>query len=305
MVLEKIGKTALPLPAFLRACETARLPLTGPGLVGLAVMAFQEVKAAFRERLKPHAHLTEYELTAADCHVVRDNFSYQKFDEFTFPFGRFATCRQITGGDFARRISLDRERAASRRRHFASLHVLELPRSRRPFPCSSTEHLAANHFFISVFLPLILLHTRRCGSFDALPEQAIFASPQRGNPRWRSVPPARAEVFIEEDGDVALRASGQYLGSFARNWIIPLGFHPFQFGAWAPQTPRLLCGRVIVQRRSLDGLSMRKWALEISPGFRANSFSRSKVCAPRKIGRVCLYSSDGTGIAAQWRRRPR
>ena len=36
MVLEKVGKTALPLPAFLRACETAKLPLTGPGLVGLS-----------------------------------------------------------------------------------------------------------------------------------------------------------------------------------------------------------------------------------------------------------------------------
>src|SRR5262249_2115372 len=87
MVLEKAGKATIPLPAFLRACETARLPLTGPGLIGLAVIAFQEVKGAFRERLKPYAHLNEYELTAADCHVVRDNFTYQKFDEFTFPSG--------------------------------------------------------------------------------------------------------------------------------------------------------------------------------------------------------------------------
>src|SRR5207248_11496484 len=78
---------------------------------------------------------------------------------------------------------------------------------------------------------------------------AFFASPQRGNPRWHSVLPAQTEVFIEQDGDVALRANGQYLGSFARNWIIPLGFHPFQFGL-APHTPRLRCGRVIVQRRS-------------------------------------------------------
>src|SRR5207302_7464298 len=87
IVLEKVGRDALPLPAFLRACETAKLPLTGPGLVGLAVMAFQEIKAAFRERLKPHADLAEYELTAADCHFVRENFAYQKFDEFTFPSG--------------------------------------------------------------------------------------------------------------------------------------------------------------------------------------------------------------------------
>jgi len=59
----------------------------------------------------------------------------------------------------------------------------------------------------------------------------------------------RLKFSSRKMADVALRASGQYLGSFARNWIIPLGFHPFQFGL-APQTPRLRCGRVIVQRRS-------------------------------------------------------
>jgi len=45
------------------------------------------------------------------------------------------------------------------------------------------------------------------------------------------------------------RGSHEYLGSFARNWIIPLGFHPFQFGM-APHMPRLRCGKVIVQRRT-------------------------------------------------------
>src|SRR5205085_558786 len=85
--------------------------------------------------------------------------------------------------------------------------------------------------------------------FDALPQQAVFASAQRGNPNWRSVPPAHAEVFVDEQGDVALRANGEYLGSFARHWIIPLGFHPFHSGL-TPPTPRLRCGRVIVQRRT-------------------------------------------------------
>ncbi|HWN96375.1 MAG TPA: hypothetical protein VNT99_15195, partial [Methylomirabilota bacterium] len=39
----------IALPAFLRHCEQLRMPLTGPAMVGLAHMAFQEVKAAFRE----------------------------------------------------------------------------------------------------------------------------------------------------------------------------------------------------------------------------------------------------------------
>jgi hypothetical protein len=55
----------------------------------------------------------------------------------------------------------------------------------------------------------------------------------------------------DASGDVCLRTRGsrEHLGSFARAWVIPLGFHPFHFGR-APHMPRLRCGRVIVQRRS-------------------------------------------------------
>ncbi len=248
MVLEKVGKSALPLPAFLRACETAKLPLTGPGLVGLAVMAFQEIKAAFRERLKPHAHLAEYELTTADCHFVRENFSYQKFDEFTFPSGDLQLAAKsqdaILRGEYRWIVSELHPAAATLHHcmywscpdHAAVSRALQLSTSGKPF------------FHFGFFAADFTAHTT-VRIFDALPQQAVFASPQRGNPRWHSVLPAQTEVFIEQDGDVALRANRQYLGSFARNWIIPLGFHPFQFGL-APHTPRLRCGRVIVQRRS-------------------------------------------------------
>jgi Lantibiotic dehydratase, N terminus len=247
MVFEKVGKRALPLPAFLRACETAKLPLAGPGLVGLAVMAFQEVKAAFRERLKPHAHLAEYELTAADCHVVRDKFTYQKFDEFTFPSGDLQLAAKsydaILRGEYRWIVSELHPAAATLHHcmywscpdHAALSRALQLITSGKPF------------FHFGFFAADFTAHTT-VRIFDSLPKQAVFASPQRGNPHWRSVPPAQAEVFINEQGDVALQANGEYLGSFVRNWIIPLGFHPFQFGL-APQTPRLRCGRVIVQRR--------------------------------------------------------
>ncbi|MFL6589975.1 MAG: hypothetical protein ACJ8M4_07370, partial [Chthoniobacterales bacterium] len=55
----------------------------------------------------------------------------------------------------------------------------------------------------------------------------------------------------EQTGDVCARKrnSSEYLGSFARSWIIPLGFHPFHFGGLA-HMPRLRCGRVVVQRRT-------------------------------------------------------
>jgi lantibiotic biosynthesis dehydratase-like protein len=248
MVLQKVEKTVLPLPAFLRVCETAKLPLTGPGLVGLAVMAFQEVKARFRERLKPHAHLKEYELTAADCHIVRTSFTYPKFDEFTFPSGDLQLAARsheaILRGEYQWIVSELHPAAATLHHcmywscpdHPALSRALQLSTCNRPF------------FHFGFFAADFTAHTT-VRIFDALPQQAVFASPQRGNPRWRSIPPAHAEVFVDEQGDVALRANGEYLGSFARNWIIPLGFHPFQFSL-APHTPRLRCGRVIVQRRA-------------------------------------------------------
>jgi len=247
-VLQKVGKTTLPLPAFLRVCETAKLPLTGPGLVGLAVMAFQEVKAAFRERLKPHAHLNEYELTVADCHIVRTNFTYPKFNEFTFPSSDLQLAARsheaILRGEYQWIVSELHPAAATLHHcmywscpdHAALSRALQLNTCNKPF------------FHFGFFAADFTAHTT-IQIFDALPQQAVFVSPQRGNPRWRSVLPAHAEVFIDEQDDVALRANGEYLGSFARNWIIPLGFHPFQFGL-VPHTPRLRCGRVIVQRRA-------------------------------------------------------
>ena len=86
-VLEKmsIQNGAAPLPAFLRACETAKLPLTGPGLVALAHIAFQEVKTAFREMMNAHANKAEHELTADDCHLVRKNFSIQSSTNTLIP----------------------------------------------------------------------------------------------------------------------------------------------------------------------------------------------------------------------------
>jgi hypothetical protein len=106
-------------------------------------------------------------------------------------------------------------------------------------------------FHFGIFAADFTAHTT-VHLFDALPNLTSFVADQRGNPNWRTIRPANAEVFVDEsNGDVGLRTIGthDYLGSFARNWIIPLGFHPFHFGR-APHIPRLRCGKVIVQRRS-------------------------------------------------------
>src|SRR6202011_3023276 len=84
------------------------------------------------------------------------------------------------------------------------------------------------------------------------PQLSTFVAPERGNANWKTVRPAEAEVYVDptsEDVSVRKIDNHEHLGSFARAWIIPLGFHPFQFGM-APHTPRLRCGKVVVQRRS-------------------------------------------------------
>ncbi|MGZ5552642.1 MAG: hypothetical protein ACXWHF_03285, partial [Chthoniobacterales bacterium] len=98
--------------------------------------------------------------------------------------------------------------------------------------------------------------------FDALPQLTYFVSPQLGRASFQTVAPGEAEVYVDESGDVCVRRidSKMDLGSFARAWLIPLGFHPFHFGR-APHMPRLRCGNVIVQRRSWTvGLA------ELAPG---------------------------------------
>jgi hypothetical protein len=242
---------ALPLPAFLRHCEMLKMPLTGPAMVGLAHMAFQEVKAAFRERMRNRPEAAEWELTADDCHFIRQNFQYEKFDEFTYPSADLqleARSVEAVGRGEYRWI-------------LAELHP-PVALLHHGFYWSCPDKAALGN--------ALALTTKGCPSFhfgffaadftaatavrmlDAIPERASFVAAGRGEPRWRIIPPSEIDVYVEEkNGDVCLRTRGprEYLGSFARAWVIPLGFHPFHFGR-APHMPRLRCGRVIVQRRS-------------------------------------------------------
>ena len=242
---------AIALPAFLHFCEAARVPLTGPGLVGMAHVAFQEIKAAFRQRLRPHGEKAEYELSAEDCRVVRRNFDYPKFDEFTYPSADLqlaaSSIEAINRGNYQWIIG-------ELHPAVATLHHCMYWSCPDPATLSRALESTLNgrpicHF--GFFAADFTAHTT-IRVFDALPQHSIFVSPQRARSHWRYVSPSEVEVCIQDDsGDVALRRKGtnEDLGSIARNWVIPLGFHPFQFGM-SPQMPRLRCGRVIVQRRS-------------------------------------------------------
>jgi hypothetical protein len=242
---------ALSLPAFLQHCAMLKMPLTGPAMVGLAHMAFQEVKAAFRERMRDRPEAEEWELTANDCHFIRRNFQYEKFDEFTYPSADLQlearSVEAVERGEY-------RWILAELHPPVALLHhgfywgcpdktALGNALAQATMGCPSFHF----GFFAADFTA-----TTAVRMLDAIPHRTSFVAPQRGDPRWRIIPPAEIEVYVEEkNGDVCLRTRGarEYLGSFARAWVIPLGFHPFHFGR-APHMPRLRCGRVVVQRRS-------------------------------------------------------
>lgn len=241
---------AVLLPAFLRACENARLPLTGPGLVVLAHLAFEEVKAAFREMMEPHGNKAEYELTVADCLIVRSKFEYPRFDGYTFPSADLQIAAQspeaVARGHY-QWVLAELHPPVALLHHGAYWSCpdhAELSRSLASTTCGRPN------FHFGFFAADFTAHTA-VRYMDALPELMTFVSAQRSNSRWRTVRPAEVEVFVDESNkDVCLRARGshEYLGSFARAWLIPLGFHPFQFGM-APHMPRLRCGKVIVQRQ--------------------------------------------------------
>jgi hypothetical protein len=242
---------ALPLPAFLRHCATLKMPLTGPGMIAFAHSAFQEVKTAFHENLQGHVDQPEYELTAEDCQFVRRDFDYESFDEYTYPSADLQLGAQ----------SVEAVARGEYQWVLAELHPpVALLHHGFHWACPDKEALTAAltsaacgqpNFHFGYFAADFTA-TTTVRLFAGVPDFTYFVAPQRGNPDWQVVPPAESEVFINEDnGDVGLRkrASHEYLGSFARAWTIPLGFHPFSFSLGA-QTPRLLCGKVVVQRRS-------------------------------------------------------
>jgi hypothetical protein len=248
-ILEKMHGDNPMLPSFLRACEEAKLPLTSAGMVALAHMAFREVKAVFHKRMAAHADKEEHELTVEDCRFVRQDFDYPKFDEYTYPSADLqlaaSSPEAIARGDYQWTL-------AELHPPVALLHhgfYWGCPDK----PCLS-QHLASTLFgrpnFHYGFFAADLTATTTVRLFDALPDLTWFAAPQRGNRMWQTLRPAEAEVYVDSDGDVCLRRidDHEHLGSFARNWIIPLGFHPFSFSL-GRHTPRLRCGKVIVQRR--------------------------------------------------------
>ncbi len=247
----------LPLPDFLRRCAEAKLPLSGAGMVALAHLAFREVKAAFAERLRDRAAERECKLTLADCHFVRREFDYAKFDECTYP----AADIQLAAS------SLEAVRQGDYQWILAELHP-PVALLHHGFYWSCPDKPALNRAFEqTLFGKPYLYYGYFAADFtattavrlDALPDSVKFVAPERSVGKWETFRPGDTEVFVDESGDVLVRTRDdrRVLGSFARGWVIPLGFHPFSFSL-GKHTPRLLCGKTVVQREawivSLDEL---------------------------------------------------
>ncbi|MEO8440371.1 MAG: hypothetical protein ABI540_09135 [Spartobacteria bacterium] len=241
---------AVPLPAFLRHCEQMKMPLTGPGMVVFAHLAFQEVKDVFRARLEHQSDASEYQLTSEDCHVIRQNREYERFDEFTFPSADLQLAAEsveaVARGDYQWVLAELHPSAALLHHGF----YWSCPDKAALNAALEQTLFGKPNFHFGYFAADFTATT--AVRLDALGNSTNFVAPQRSAGKWQSFSPADAEVFVsEQSGDVGLRLRGSrtYLGSFARGWVIPLGFHPFNFSL-GRNTPRLLCGKVVVQRRT-------------------------------------------------------
>ena len=240
---------ALPLPEFLRRCAEAKMPLAGVGMVVLAHLGFREVKEAFRARLHERASGPEYELTLEDCHFVRRQFSYEKFDQFTYPSADLqlaaASIEAVARGNYQWILAELHPSAAFLHHGFywSCPDKAALSKALERTLCG--KPLLYYGYFAADFTATTAVR------LDALPNSTKFVAAQRSTGNWQTFHPADTEVFIDESGDVGARTRNthEYLGSFARGWVIPLGFHPFSFSL-GKHTPRLRCGKVIVQRES-------------------------------------------------------
>ena len=268
----------ISLAAFIHHCAEAKTPLHGPVIIAFAHAAFGEIKTAFHEHFGDRAAADEWELTEEDCRFVRDRFVFPRFDEYTYPSADLQLGAR----------SLDAVNRGEYQWILAELHppVAMLHHGfywSCPDPASLagalTSTLHGKPSFHFGFYAADFTATTTVQQFDSLGEMVNFVAPERSQPGWKTFAPSEVNVVVDADsGDVGLRsrADAEYLGSFARSWLIPLGFHPFLFSL-PPHTPRLRCGKVIVQRRS--------WTVTLAefPAGKISGVSRELVVAIERL----------------------
>ena len=210
------------------------MPLTGPGMIVFAQRFSGSERSAFASRLRDRATRTSQNTNSPsqDCHFVRREFEYEKFDEYTYPSADLQLGAE----------SVDAVARGEYQWVLAELHPpVALLHHGFFWSCPDQEALAAalakgqwteNQIFTSVIFAADFTATTTVRLLTACRTARTSWPSSAAIPKWRVIPPAEVEVFIDEqNGDVRLRtrATREDLGSFARAWTIPLGFHPFSF----------------------------------------------------------------------------
>jgi hypothetical protein len=233
---------AAPLPAFLAACKAAGLPLDGIGIPALGALAFAEVRAAFREALAGRPDARVWSLGPEDAAFLRRRFEFPRFDPLTWPSADLqlsaASAEDVPAGRH-QWVLAELHYAGTLLQHGVAFAAPD-PRALDPWLRRASGPLCDWGFPTDVVAHTLL-------DFAPVGDLFTYAGPDRGLPGWRAYRPADAEVVVAGDGDVRIRAGGEERGSFARSWIIGLGFHPFTFPLGA-HSPRLETGGVVVQR---------------------------------------------------------
>ena len=165
--------------------------------IALAHAAFQEVKAAFRKQIDSRAEAEELELTPDDCRVVRNNFDYPKFDEYTYPSADLQisapSTDAIANGDY-RWVLAELHPPPALLHHCFYWSCPD--RAALSDALASTVHGKPN-FHFGFGAADFTAHTT-VQIFDALPELTYFVAPQRGRASFQTVAPGETEVYVDD-----------------------------------------------------------------------------------------------------------
>ena len=240
----------LSLAAFLPFLARHGYPVEGAGLARVGAEVFRQVKDDFRAEVAGRADAREWQLTADECRFLHRRHELAVIEDGTWPSPDLqlaaASPEAVARGDYDWVVA-ELHQAAGLLQHCTYWACPDKPRFHAAIARSTAGHPWLAHsragFFSSV-------HAACEGIIDAFP--STFVAPERPRPYWRAVPPAEAEVVLDDEHhDLRVRGpDGSDLGSLTRSAWLFFGFHPFFPLVLPGHTPRLRFGKVIAQRES-------------------------------------------------------
>ncbi|MDQ3334968.1 MAG: lantibiotic dehydratase family protein [Myxococcota bacterium] len=245
------GGAGISLAELIAHGDANGFSLREGGLGMVARATFDEIKRDFAARFASRPDAAEWELTRADCHLLRAKYTLPPAGDhgWACPDLQIAASspEQVAAGNCTWVV--------------AELHGVMAPLQRAvSWSCPDPQALAAIYSSSEPWLlpsrvaaTVASVHVSIETMLSTIPN-AVFCAPERPRPHWRYVAPSETEVVAMHDiHDIRVRArrTGEDLGSLVRTqWMAAAGLHPFFPLELVPHTPRLRLGRAIVQRRS-------------------------------------------------------